>query len=1213
MPDPSRQDKKTVRLISVSSPVQTLALKPPAPLQFEVKEVELPASAPPWQAAYEEYLRRGTGPYIEAEIPLEIPFLRLSADELLSQGVPKCTAKRRSRAAPAGEHAGWHLEDTFSQLDSARDFARKNNSLGRRVRIGHIDTGYDRSHHALPPPNQILRDLSKDFSKRPPAQFADDPFYPDSFPIDTRGHGTATLCILAGGPIDLLSKSVKRCFLKNDALGGAPEAEVLPLRVCESVVLIGCDALAQAVHYAIDQGCDVIMLSMGGVASKFWIDAYNRAYESGVFCVAAAGNHLKSGGLPTTQDSTVYPALLNRVISATGVMADGLPYDLPGTMSGNWGPPDKMRTALAAYTPNIPWAEFGCPDVVSEDGAGTSAATPQIAAAAALWLQVHGSKYEKAKTWQRAEAVRQALLQSAKSPDTYFEEFGRGILQARAALDNDPEGLVIEPADAIWFPWLKTNVGFGIPEATAPSSPLEQMMHVEFAQLELTDTGLIPMMKRGSDSLSANEQNEVRDYLVEQSSLASPQLKHYLKTGQIIAKLSVKGAASPRPQTQPDLTALRVPWTPPVPTTRRLRIYAIDPSYALQQSTVALSQVALEVPWEMDLKHGPVDEYLEVIDYDPASGCFYEPVDLNDKMLVVQDGLSPSPGNPLFHQQMAYAVARKTIDIFEAALGRRVFWTGPPLGQGNQGTIDREKLRLYRGAADDNVFVQRLRIYPHAMRQPNAFYSQRKGALLFGYFPSQDEDRFGDEIVYSCLSYDIVAHETTHAILDGMNRTLVFPTNPDVLAFHEAFADVVALLSRFQMKEIVATQIAATRGNLSSADILGQLGREFGIGTGRFQSLRAYLGKYMEEFQLVTRRDPISRHATDEEIAEAVKEAQKSPTYHRETVWQESVPDPRKLVNAQDAHDRGAILVAAVYGALVSIYETRAAKLLRLAGAAVGNGRRGDLPPELVDLLAEQLTRSAAQVLQMCIRAIDYLPPTDITFGEYLRAIVTADFDIVPEDNLHYRVAFIESFRNWGIKIDGVRSASEDSLLWQKLNPLSFITESNQLAAELAKFVQEDFQYASSRRDSFRVTNKWRWQIFDWLKHAFAKRPGFDRLFGLDLSLPHAKFYVRTLRRVERTGPVGRPMPQAVLQVTQTRSIHENESTFVMGGASLIVNTSTPGIDYVILKNVTSKSREALAVATALDREESSLRATYFGPDGAGAEPFAIIHEPEDN
>jgi hypothetical protein len=35
----------------------------------------------------------------------------------------------------------------------------------------------------------------------------------------------------------------------------------------------------------------------------------------------------------------------------------------------------------------------------------------------------------------------------------------------------------------------------------------------------------------------------------------------------------------------------------------------------------------------------------------------------------------------------------------------------------------------------------------------------------------------------------------------------------------------------------------------------------------------------------------------------------------------------------------------------------------------------------------------AQTVLEMCIRALDYLPPVDITFGDYLRAIVTAAYE----------------------------------------------------------------------------------------------------------------------------------------------------------------------------------------------------------------------------
>ena len=127
-------------------------------------------------------------------------------------------------------------------------------------------------------------------------------------------------------------------------------------------------------------------MSMGGLASQAWADAVNALYERGIFIVTAAGNNF--GNLPTRY--IVYPARFNRVVAACGVMADGRPYaDLadPNIMAGSYGPASKMATALAGYSPNTPWAKFGCADIVDHDGDGTSAATPQVAAAAALWIQ----------------------------------------------------------------------------------------------------------------------------------------------------------------------------------------------------------------------------------------------------------------------------------------------------------------------------------------------------------------------------------------------------------------------------------------------------------------------------------------------------------------------------------------------------------------------------------------------------------------------------------------------------------------------------------------------------------------------------------------------------------------------------------------------------------------------------------------------------------
>src|SRR5262245_3004364 len=172
---------------------------------------------------------------------------------------------------------------------------------------------------------------------------------------------------------------------------------------------------------------------MGVLPSSAGKTPTSAAYEAGICIVAASGDCI--GGAPT--HNTVYPARYHRVLSACGVMSDGTPYyDLPfPILEGSWGPDSAMTHALAAYTPNTPWARIGCPDTVDMTGAGTSSATPQIAAAAALWYEKY--KAQLPRDWRRVEAVRNALYRSAR--DTNFKYYGKGILQAKAALDVTPQ------------------------------------------------------------------------------------------------------------------------------------------------------------------------------------------------------------------------------------------------------------------------------------------------------------------------------------------------------------------------------------------------------------------------------------------------------------------------------------------------------------------------------------------------------------------------------------------------------------------------------------------------------------------------------------------------------------------------------------------------------------------------------------------------------
>ena len=89
---------------------------------------------------------------------------------------------------------------------------------------------------------------------------------------------------------------------------------------------------------------------------------------------------------------------------------------------------------------------------------------------------------------------------------------------------------------------------------------------------------------------------------------------------------------------------------------------------------------------------------------------------------------------------------------------------------------------------------------PHAFRGANAFYSRKLLAILFGHFRADDHDpgpNLPEQTVFTCLSQDIIAHETTHALVDRLRPLFIEPSNRDVAGFHKGFADIVAIFQHF--------------------------------------------------------------------------------------------------------------------------------------------------------------------------------------------------------------------------------------------------------------------------------------------------------------------------------------------------------------------------------------------------------------------------------
>ena len=1059
-------------------------------------------------------------------------------------------AQDASHHKPTGPGFAWHLGGDYTDLGAARDLVTFTEP---RTRIAHIDTGYYPGHETLP--QHLLTGLQHSFVNdgHSPDNAAD----PDNkVPVlDNSGHGTGTIGILAGNRVHAAGDMY---------LGGAPHAEVLPLRIADSVVLFRTSALAAALTYATEQHCDVITLSMGGLPSRAWAEALDAAYEQGVVLCAAAGNHV-NGSPPHT---TVYPARFARAISVCGVMADNSPYDGLGfALQGSAGPPEVMQHALSTYTPNIPWPLWGCPTTIRLNGEGTSAATPQVAAAAALWIE--HNKNTLPRTWQRVEAVRHALFNSAK-PHPNRDRIGNGILNATAALGINPTfGLPQSPRSTTSFAFLRLITGIGLDEPTTQ----EEMFNLELAQRWLVnpELGTIIANPDATTDIDTEQTQKLITAILEDANTSDALRRHVQTRYRSIIRGTPNQPPTPDEPAAPDDTAA----CPPAPGLgnpphRMLRVYTVDPTLAIQLDRSTLTVATLPVPWETvppnpgersdDNSPTPFGEYFTMDDHDPT-GHQLGTAQLNDSRVAVQDGYDPSETNPHFHQQMVYAVARSTVQRVERALGRPVQWRGT----GRYGT----------------VFRQRLTLRPHAIHEANAYYSPTQGALLFGFFEATADDPNGQwsgTRTYTCLAHDIIAHETTHAILDGMHRHFNEPTNPDVLAFHEALGDIVALLQRFTLTELLEHEIRSSRGNLAAETLLGSLAAQFGRATGRQGALRDAIG------------------------------------HHTGSTWTRLAPDPAAYPNTTEPHARGAILVRAVFDAYLAIYQARTEDLFRLASGGTGILKPGAIPTDLATRLAEEAAKAAGHVLNMVLRAVDYLPPTDPTFYELLRAIITADFDLVDDDQYGYRIAFIDAFRRHGIrpldppKPDSPSGLSVDALRWD--GPGEPSREMRPAVRKLYADVCDELKtfadaciYKRDRSSLASLTRTHRARIKTILSDAITATPAICHQLGI--SPDRRLFSVEELRRAVRVGPNGQPMPQVIATVTQAVPI-DKTGRMIRTGCTIIMDLVSAQVTYIIGKGTTNSQwwdRTAKYLANA---DADPLRRHLLGADNP--EPFALLH-----
>jgi hypothetical protein len=534
------------------------------------------------------------------------------------------------------------------------------------------------------------------------------------------------------------------------------------------------------------------------------------------------------------------------------------------------------------------------------------------------------------------------------------------------------------------------------------------------------------------------------------------------------------------------------------PLYRPLKIFTRDPAASLLEGSIALINVSYE-----PLKAGPVGSLFRV-----EEDCAGSSVDLDDFSILMSSGLAPSVSDRRFHRQMVYAVCSSVYASFRAALGRNVAW----------------------GFDDTRGGPLKLTLRPRAFEGQNAFYQKQDGTLNFGYYQGDKRQTIGNNLpggsFYTCLSHDIVAHEVTHALLDGLRSEFTFPAGPDVLAFHEAFADLIALFQRFSYDGVLRAAIRKTGPKLQASALLTRIAEQFGETTQRKTALR-------DAFDLDEDGQPKRRYGDDIE-----------------------------------AHTRGAVLVSAVFEAFTTVFERKVEPFIRLATNRSVALPQGDLPSELIELLARSASRLASQFLSILIRAVDYCPPVDLTFGDFLRAMITADRDLVPDDRYAFREALIDAFRRRAIFPDDVDSLSEDSLTWSK--PRVSVPEILQLNFANLKF-RGDPQNAAGPEELMRQAKT--------LGDVICQ-PRLLSEFGL-VSQDEARRRaiqaeapcVQSIRSSRRIGPNGQIVFDLVGEVTQRQLVSFDGRRMVFYGGSTIILGPDGELRYVVSKSLVSRTR----------------------------------------
>ena len=280
---------------------------------------------------------------------------------------------------------------------------------GAGVRIAIIDTGIDGSHQDLLGAVAGGTDVSGLGSSNGQTPVGSD-----------RRHGTM-VASLAGGRGNNGTDGV---------IGSAPEAQLLSVSMSFGGGDVSPDdQIAKAVRWAVDNGADVISLSLTR-NTRDWPESWDRAFSyaaaNDVVVIAAAGNR----GSGTVAVGA--PATMPGVLTVGGVTREGLASDTAsaqGITIGVMAPSEGLVGAIPGGN-YVSWS-------------GTSGATPIVAGIVALVRAAHPNL-------DAANVINRVLVTARPASDTTPDPlYGYGLVDAYAALTADVPLVSANPLGSI--------------------------------------------------------------------------------------------------------------------------------------------------------------------------------------------------------------------------------------------------------------------------------------------------------------------------------------------------------------------------------------------------------------------------------------------------------------------------------------------------------------------------------------------------------------------------------------------------------------------------------------------------------------------------------------------------------------------------------------------------------------------------------------------